>query len=379
MRPIIKQAGAIFACALTLYLAILGVALAVDPPPDRRGVVDVRSAGSTIFMTELKYVYLNRAPLGVERNNVILVGGSNVVTGFALADLNRMIHVDAIHNLGLGGANVTELKQVVDLVYEAQNDDIRRQDTFVIGLWYGLFSQDHAHWFTPDRIPGDTDLDIERYRYGFDRRTPDGPVKVVPLAYRGAAVVAIYPLLFLDRLSRTALRWISPVHMKTPHELNTQTVTEQEKDQYLRYWQTMMGPPRPSIYDEQFSVLNRICDEILSKGSRLLLVDLPLPQWHKARSPYQALYQSRAHQLVDRLQDRPGFAYLDMGDLDDNADFYDEVHPKPRIIEGWSKRLADALSPLLEPQSPKTQPLNEPPHISSVQGGILPAMGGGSR
>src|SRR5262249_55014842 len=113
MWPIIKQLGAIFVCALTLYLGILGFALAVDPPPDRRGVVDIQSAPSTIFMTEPKYVYLNRAPLGVERNSVMLVGGSNVVTGFVLADLDRMIHVDAIHNLGLGGANVTELKQVV--------------------------------------------------------------------------------------------------------------------------------------------------------------------------------------------------------------------------------------------------------------------------
>jgi hypothetical protein len=134
-----------------------GFALAVSPPPDRRGVVDVQTAASTIFMTEPKYVYLNRAPLRADRNNVILVGGSNVVAGFALADLNRLIHVDAIHNLGLGGANVTELRQVVDLVYEVQNNEVRRRDTFVIGLWYGLFGENRLDWFTADRVAGDTE------------------------------------------------------------------------------------------------------------------------------------------------------------------------------------------------------------------------------
>ena len=29
-------------------------------------------------------------------------------------------------------------------------------------------------WNTPDRHQGDTDLDIERYRYGFYRRTEQG-------------------------------------------------------------------------------------------------------------------------------------------------------------------------------------------------------------
>jgi hypothetical protein len=373
MRPIIKQVGAIFACTLFLYILILGFALAVSPPPDRRGVVDVQTAASTIFMTEPKYIYLNRAPLSADRNNVILVGGSNVVAGFALADLNRLIHVDAIHNLGLGGANVTELRQVMDLVYEVQNHDVRRQDTFVIGLWYGLFGENRLHWFTADRVAGDTDLDLERYRYGFERRTPDGPATTVPSAYRDVGVMAIYPLLFLDRASRIALRWISPVHAKTPDELDAVNVTEQEKDEYLRYWQTMMGPPEPSIFDEQFSVLGRICDEVLAQGSRLLLIDLPLPQWHKARSPYQAMYEARMHQVIDRLRNKAGFGFLDMGDLDDNADFYDEVHPKPRVLTAWATRLAGPCSLCWNPRDrPETEPLNGNKYISSMPARALP-------
>ena len=377
MRLIVNQARAILSCMLVLYLLILGFALALMPRPDRQGVVDTQTAAATIFMTEPKYLYLDRAPLGVDRTNIILVGGSNVGVGFPLADLDPLLRSDAaIHNLGLGGANVTELQQVIDLVYEAQSEKVRRRDIFVIGIWYGLFGVNRLRWYTTDRVAGDTDLDIERYRYGFERRTQDGPIDVVPLAYRNSAVVAIYPLLFLDELSRTALRWISPSHALSAQDLNAYIPTEREKDQYLKYWSTMMGPVGPSIYDEQFAVLDKICARILSEGSRLVLVDLPLPRWHKEGSPYQAMYEIRAQQLVGRLSDKPGFSFLDMGDLDDDADFYDEVHPKPRVTAVWTNRMTTALSPLLPPHTPSVpHPLKEDSHISSISRAALPVAG----
>jgi hypothetical protein len=255
-------------------------------------------------------------------------------------------------------------------VYGAQSESVRRRDILVLGIWYGLFGDNRLHWYTGDRIPGDTDLDIERYRYGFERRTPQGPVDSVPRAYRDAAVVAIYPLLFLDKVSRAAFRWINPAHAQTAEELDAYVVGQQEKDQYLKYWRTMMGSAHPSSFDEQFAVLDKICDRVLAQGARLLLVDLPLPRWHKTASPYQAIYETRAHQLFDRLSGRPGFDFLDMGDLDNDADFYDEVHPKPRAAATWADRLAGALSPLLQspiaPAAPDTLPFDKQPHISSL-------------
>ena len=68
-----------------------------------------------------------------------------------------------------------------------------------------------------------------------------------------------------------------------------------------------------------------------------------------------------------------GFGFLDVGDLDDNADFYDEVHPKPRVLTAWATRLAGALQPLLEPQGPpETEPLNGHKYISSMPAKALP-------
>ena len=371
MRPIITETRSILLCALTLYLLVLGASLAIAPLPDHSGVVNTQAAASTIFTTEPKYLYFNRAQLAVNRTNIVLVGGSNIGIGFLLTALDRQIQSDAaIHNLGLGGANVTEMAQVTDLVYDAQSEPVRRRDIFVVGIWYGLFGENRLRWNTADRVPGDTDLDLERYRYGLERRTPQGPVDFVPPAYRDAAVVAIYPLLFLDKVSRDAFRWISSVHAQTAEELDDYVVGQQEKDQYLKYWRTMMGPAQPSSFDEQFAVLDKICDRVLAQGAQLLLVDLPLPRWHKAATPYQAIYETRAHQLLGRLSGRSGFGFLDMDHLDNDADFYDEVHPKPRAAATWADRLAAALSPLLQsptaPAPPETLPLDRRPYISSL-------------
>ena len=42
-----------------------------------------------------------------------------------------------------------------------------------------------------------------------------------------------------------------------------------------------------------------------------------------------------------------GLSILAMADLDADGDFYDEVHPKPRVTMSWARRLADALGPVM--------------------------------
>jgi hypothetical protein len=272
MRVILRQLGRIMVSVGILYGLILCMTLVLAPSLDVNAVIDSSTAGETIFVTEPKYIYLNRGPLTIDRRNVVLLGGSNVNTGFVVSELNRILGRGiAVHNLGLGGANMTEVKQVFDLVREVQNDRIRRRDTFVIGIWYGLFGQDRRRWYTPDRVPGDTDIDIERYRYGFERRTPKGPVDVVSSDYRDAAVTAIYPFLFLDRLGRVAASRITPSHHKTDNELNSYVVDDAERQKYMQYWEKTMGPVYPTAFDEQFSVLHEVCDDHYAKlGFRLL-------------------------------------------------------------------------------------------------------------
>lgn len=351
MRMIIlRQVAALLLCLALLYIGLLGLSLSLVPRPSQVRGLDASLASHTIFMTQPKYIYLNRTRLRKSSGKIVLVGASNVNAGFNLPELRTLLPpTGSVHKLAIDGANMTEVGQVIDLIQQVQSEDARRHEIFVLGIWYGMFGQDRLRWYTPDRSPGDTDIDIERYRYGFEWRTAHGPVPVVQWQNVDAAVTAIYPFLFLDKLSRDALEWLSDKYHGQPKDLDTVVMTEDERDTIMNYWSGVMGPARLSTLDEQFATLRRSCDEILKQGSELILVDLPLPKWHKQRSPYQGYYENRRAQLVRQWTGRSGFVYLDMPGLDNDADFYDDVHPRPRITKLWARRLAATLSPLLSP------------------------------
>jgi hypothetical protein len=348
MRVIVQQGAALLLCLALLYLGLLGLALSLASQPSLEAGLDASVAGNSIFVTEPKYIYLNRTPLRNSSERIVLLGASNVDAGFDLTELRPLLPATVtVNKLAIGGANMSEVREVIDLVQQVQSEDARRHEIFVLGIWYGMFGEDRLRWYTSDRSPGDTDIDIERYRYGFERRTAHGPVPVVPWQYVDAAVTAIYPFLFLDKLSRDTLEWLSHQYQTQPKDLDTVVMTGDERERSLQYWSSVMGPARLSTFDEQFAVLEGSCDQILAGGSGLILVDLPLPKWHKHRSPYQSYYEDRRTQLVKRWVGRSGFVSLDMTDLESDADFYDEVHPRPGVTMSWARRLAATLSPLL--------------------------------
>jgi hypothetical protein len=352
MSAILRQGAAILLCLTTLYLGLLGLALCLGPHSSQEPGLDASLAGNSIFMTEPKYIYLNRTPLRDSVEKIVLLGASNVDTGFDLGQLRTLLPASVtVHKLAIGGANMTEVREVIELVQEVQSGEARRHEIVVLGIWYGMFGEDRLRWYTPDRSPGDTDIDIERYRYGFERRTAHGPVPIVGWQYIDTAVTAIRPFLLLDKLGRDSLERLSEEYPAQPKDLDTAIMSEDERGRMMNYWARVMGPARLSTFDEQFAVFERSCDQILAEGSELVVIDLPLPKWHKQRSPYYSYYEDSRIQLMRGWTGRPGFVFLDMTEMDSDADFYDEVHPRPRVTISWARRLATALTHLLSPNA----------------------------
>ena len=351
MKAVLRQAGLLLVALAALYGVLLVIALIVLPWPDEARGLDTAGAGRTIFMTEPKYVFLSRSALRSERPQVVLVGASNVVVGLRQREVASLVEGAVVHNLAIGGANMTEVRQIVDLAQEMLSPAARRRTVFVIGTWYGMFFTDRQHWSTPDRHAGDTDIDIERLRYGFYRRGSTGPVELLPAAYLDLGVAAIRPYLALERLSRDATKAVRDRLFKSTPERSEQqrnqtVVSEADRQQALEHWRTTIGS-ESELADEQFLVLRRMVDDILASGARVVLADLPIPSWHAQRSPYMASYRQHAQRLFADLAGRPGLSILRMADLDADDDFYDEVHPKPRVTMSWARRLADALGPVM--------------------------------
>jgi hypothetical protein len=347
MRAILKQVLYLSIALVGIYAVLLALSYALVPTMSGRAGLDSSLAADSIFTTEPKYVFLNRAAVRPDASRIVFVGASNTVVGFKQREVQQLVPSSEVDNLSVGGSNLTQVAQIVGLVQDLQDPAARRRTTFVIGMWYGMFVQDSFRWGTPDRHPGDTDIDIERYRYGFYRRTDAGPRQEVPPEQLPLGVMLIHPYLVLDELSRLASKDFrdrllgKPPH-RTDAERNATIVSEADRVLALTYWREQMHSDGP-MSEEQFLVLRDLVARILAQGSKAVLVDLPIPHWHAERSLFYANYLSRKKTLLSGLQGKPGFTYLEMADQNDDLDFSDEVHPKPRVTPLWATQVAALL------------------------------------
>ncbi|MBR1171002.1 hypothetical protein [Bradyrhizobium liaoningense] len=347
MKYILRQTALTSASFAFLYLLIGGLSFLVFPDPSQGGFRDFQVAERTLFMTVPKYVFLGRSVLDTLESKVLIVGASNTAVGFIQKDIQPRLTCARVSNLAMGGANISEVAQIIDLVRETQSSPNPAPNTFVVGIWYGMFADSDIRFSDPDRNRGDTDLDIEKYRYGFYRRTANGPVAVLPPKWLDAGVLAIRPLLLVEKAAREARAGVNLLltgrrsAQRTEAEREVAAMSEQEKRKALDYWQVNMGK---GISEMQFNLLGSTIASLLDSGEQVVLVDLPIPAWHRDASPYQPAYVQKFQELSERFNSRSNFVSMSMSDLDGDLDYSDEVHAKRHLADVWSDRLAALLS-----------------------------------
>lgn len=360
MRYILRQTALTLLSFVFLYLLIAGASFVVFPNPSVRGPRDFQAADNTIYMTVPKYVFLGRSVLDSPDSKVILVGASNTGVGFKQNVIQSRLSCANVSNLGMGGANITEVGQVINLVHEVQSDDNRRSNTFVIGIWFGMFIDSELKYADADRNRGETDIDIERYRYGFYRRTPNGPVAVLPPKWLDAGVTFLRPFLLIEKLARqarTGINWLVTGRasaQRTDAEREIAVMSEEDKHKALDYWEESMGH-KSGISSAQVELLKQTIGKLLLSGEKVVIVDLPIPAWHRDASPYESSYRAALKDLLQQFGNRPNFTAMSMDDLDGNLDYSDEVHAKRHLAEVWSIRLANVLDSFLCQDKPEKQ------------------------
>jgi hypothetical protein len=351
VKYILRQAGLTALFFAVLYGFVLGLTFILVPDPAEDGSLDTWTAGDTIYLSSPKYVMLQRYVLNTPGRKVLLVGASNVGVGFRQAQVQAHMPCAKVSSLALGDENISELRQMVDLVHEVQSSASRRSNTWVFGVWYGMFVDTALRWTDPNRHLGDTDLDIERYRYGFYRRTAAGPVPVLPVQWLPTAVVLIRPYLLLDQTARDLVHALKEkLHLEprnlTDAEREKVVMSDKDKRAALAYWHDEMGGKR-QISADQVVVLRNTIEELLDSREKVVLADLPIPSWHRDASPYEKGYEQLLNRVFAQFDGRPGFAVLRMNDLSAEQDFSDEVHPRPHMAEIWAGRLDAVLGPLV--------------------------------
>ncbi|HEY9065592.1 MAG TPA: hypothetical protein VIO33_11465 [Burkholderiaceae bacterium] len=348
MKLILSQFAQLLTALLALYAVALAASLLLVPHDDVGDRLNTMNAGTSLYITEPKYVFMARSRLNSSADKAILLGASNMGAGFRQAQVQARVPALEVHNLAVGGSNIGQVAQIVELVREVQSPTARQHDIYVIGLWYGLFADDKARWHTPDRHAGDTDIDIERYRYGFYRRTEAGPVPLLPPQHLDLGVLLTRPYLVLDKEARdltASLRELlgTKKRVLTDAQRNAAVIDVAQQRKYLAFWRDYTDEAE-TVSDASIATLERIVGTILADGGRVVLVDMPIPRWHAEGSALAADYRRRIGATLAHLRGRPGLAVLNMSDAMPDDEFSDEIHPKPRVTEAWAQRLGEVLN-----------------------------------
>lgn len=348
MKHILRQLILTALCFGLLYGVVLGFTFLVMPDPPNAGWLDLETSSTTPYRTATKHFFLARDVLDIPDQKVLLIGASNTLVGLRQGSVQSLVPCAKVSNLAIGSANIAELRQLVDLVHDVQDEGARRSNTFVIGVWFGMFADTEKRWPGPDRHHGDTDLDVERYRYGFYRRTSAGPVAVLPPEWLRAGVILIRPYLLMEKVTRDITVGFRRIVLGrqpklTDAQRETAVMSEQAKSDALVYWRQNMGETN-EISLAQVTMLQDMIEDLLRSGEKVVLVDLPIPNWHGSASIYQPGYARTVENIFNHFTGRPNFQGLRMADLDGDQDYFDEVHPKPHLARVWESRLASVLS-----------------------------------
>jgi len=330
-----------------VYALAIAASLLYRPFADLRGI-DTAQSEKSLFATETKYLMFSLGRLNYPGPRVIVLGASNAGTGLRPAMLASRLGMP-VYNLSVGGSNAHEIGEVTDLALANIPANSWKQTIFVDGIWYGQFESDRRRW--PD---GQTDIDIEAARYHL--YLLDGPAghiepRLPPLAMDLAAL-AMRPFLIglklyysLDPVITDVRTWVLQLlgnKVRVLGESDTLVLTPAERKLAIDDLISRMG--ELGQWDRGgFDGLVAMAHDISAHGARLIILDLPLPDWHKRAIGYDAEYQRRMAALKMQLCAIPNVGVETLDGFSDD-DFFDYVHPRPRVKEQWAQKTADLVA-----------------------------------
>jgi hypothetical protein len=348
MRMILIQTARTLVSVILLYGLLIAASFLMAPREHASETLDTKLAEDTIYSTQTKYLFFSRGALMKPQPRILIVGASNANVGLRAHQVQTSVPCALVNNLAVGNANATEAQQTVDLVHAVQSPEARLENTFVFGIWYGLFSDSKDRWPTSSREGLATDIETELYRYGLYRRTPEGPYPLLPPAWLPFEDVLIRPLIVTESIAR---QWTETLRgyffvrppKRTVAEREAAHFSPEERRDAAAYWYNLFGR-KDDISGEQFADFENMIAHLLDAHERVIVVDLPLPKWHQETSVYDLKYRKRLPGLLKKFAGREGFAFSDISGLSaDDDDYSDEVHPKLHLAKMWAERVGETI------------------------------------
>ena len=358
MKPFAIIALSWFAC-----MAAAGMGcVAIFGWPDAHLPVEVLTLPRTSFRDEaLRAIFKTRTLATSGRPLLLILGASAAQEGYRPAVLQPLLPGYSVNNLCMGGANVTEMDQVLDLALKSARPAALRGSELVLGLSFPVFVRDARRWTNPDFVGAEmtergvlvSDIVKEATRCPplldpcnpVFRRTP-APVSAT---LRGC-LATLLPLLLgitdhpADRvLASWRWRYRLPTHRDTAPPTAALARGDAARQQDIDWLIDYMGETGNRMPEEQFAVLQRVIAKARAVGMRVTAVSVPLPTWHKSGSPYHGAYEAALRKAMGEWAGDPGVRLVDLSSSASDASFRDTCHPRPEAAAAWSAALAAAI------------------------------------
>ena len=348
-------------CAVLGYGALIlasGLSL-----PWRAEHFDTQLANTTQrgWVNEARYFVLNKDAFSEPGNRVVVLGASTARDPFRPELMESRLPGWQVANAALSGAAVSELGDAVDLYYQERRPGSGRT-VFVFALTYLQF--------VPKAFPQGVDnpLATEATRGGLYVREngalrthqPEVATELLTAVMRPQAVAASLPrrtftavfanpqlpliksLVDRFRGGDPLARWVK--HIGEQRDLDDVTVPLSVQQALLAQRLAEAGGDR-TLPPDEFRRMAALVAMIRARGDAVVIVDLPLPGWHRAGVPMaDGSYQSGVQALLTPYADDPSVDFISLRAFDEDENFFDSGHTEPRLWPVLSARLAQDLA-----------------------------------
>jgi hypothetical protein len=301
---------------------------------------------------------------------LVIAGASAAQEGFHPGVMQTVAPNLLAHNLSMGGANISEVGQIIDHVLKSgPRIEIINNSVLVLAVSYAMFVPDQKRWRDPVFVPPEaikhneilTDIEREALRcpYAcnveslFFRTAPGWLVNLAKERYTPFLhIIRRLPVHPGDPLLRKGIWKQDP---RKPHRLGSSKEPANDPpkappEPYLimahrqmDFLTEYMGQPRGVLHDEQFEKLDALINKLRSRGLRVVIIDMPLPSWHREKSPFFVPYQIKLRaSLAPHLESR-AVEFVNLSAAIPDDEFRDSVHPKAEAAIHWAKVLVEQL------------------------------------
>lgn len=300
-----------------------------------------------------------------EQPTIFIIGASGSQEAYRPTDWEKLLPGYSVHNLSIGGSNITQLDEVLDHIIKSTPASVLSQSILVVPVIYALFVDDETRWSKAitleeqeANLPGVTDLerasrfcaawcsvDSVVFRYG-----PPWLISLLKTDHR-----------LLERLRETVLDQSREHFLKNsfdqlfvPTSVTGSSANKggsakdgpdlaigQKRRDEVRWLENYMGG-KSALQREQFDKLKALIAKAGSVGMRVYLVGMPLPSWHRSETQYDAQARQALQTLVAKSA-QPLLHFVELDGTVPDEDFRDLAHPTPEAASRWTSMLIERM------------------------------------